>query len=390
MDLITQLPVTPRGHNAAVVVVDKLSKMMHCFPIIAKEKGSDEANLARLFFDNVVRLHGVPKRIISDRDRRFVSNFWSELWRLLGTKLAMSTSYHPQTDGQTERMNRVLEDYIRHYISFHHHDWDLWLTGAEIAINNSVSRSTGFTPFFMNYGRNPLMPLDSVNPITANHSVATTLSNIRSNLDKAKQSIQQAQARQAAYFNRHRRDVVFQEGEEVYLSTKDLPLKHGVAKFTGRYTGPFKIIKAINDLAYKLALPGSFKNIHDVFHISKLKRHVEASEYNDRPNDSHPEPPLDDTTDDEYVVEKILAQRPSKYHPDSEYEFLVKWKDYPETESTWEPIQSFQDSNGDLTDAFKDWQRSRPTPMTSEQAISEVDRLIADLANAISPAVSKT
>ena len=122
MDLVTKLPTTKNNNDTIVVFVDKLSKMVHCCPANEKDGKTKAPHMARMFFDNIVRLHGVPKRIVSDRDRRFISSFWQELWRLLGTKLAMSTSYHPQTDGQTERMNRTLEDVIRHYISFHHDD----------------------------------------------------------------------------------------------------------------------------------------------------------------------------------------------------------------------------------------------------------------------------
>jgi hypothetical protein len=388
LDLITNLPPTPRGNNTVVVFVDKLSKMVHACATSAKDKSSDAANIARLFFDHVVRLHGVPKRIVSDRDTRFTSTFWQELWRLLGTKLAMSTAFHPQTDGQTERMNRVIEDYIRHYISYQHDDWDLHLTPAEIAINNSVTQSTGLSPFFLNYGKHPHVPLTSVLPATSNNTVASSLTRIHDNLEIAKQSILQAQDQQKDYVNKRRRDVVFKEGEEVYLATKNLPLKHGVAKFTGKYAGPYKIVKVISPLAYKLELPPDYSKVHPVFHISLLKRHLEAGEFDDRPNLSHPDPPLEIIPEGEYVVEKIIAQRPSINHPDSELEYLTKWRDYPDEENSWEPRNSFVDDETNIiSQVLVDWQAKHPS--TDNHVQAESDRILQDFQQAIPPPTSQ-
>jgi hypothetical protein len=293
----------------------------------------------------------------------------------------MSTAYHPQTDGQTERMNRTLEDILRHYISFHHDDWDDHLTAAEIAINNSVAQSTGFSPYFLNYGKHPLFPMTSILPSSPNETVAQTMRAMHDNIDLAKSSIAQAQSRQQHYANMRRRDVVFKEGEEVYLSTKNLPLREGIAKFTGKYTGPFKIIKVITPVAYKLAIPQDWKDnrLHDVFHISLLKRHIEASEFEDRPNDSHPEPLIEPPPEGEFYPERILRQRLSIDHPESTYEYLVKWKDCDDSENTWEPIQSFQDDNGDKSQVLIDWETAAPHVNEAEQASTDIDRLMQEL-----------
>lgn len=156
MDLITQLPRTKSGNDAIVVVVDKYSKMLHCFPTTTTVTAPQ---LAKLFFDEIVRHHGVPSSIISDRDPRFTSSFWQQLWKQLGTKLAMSTAYHPQTDGQTERANRTIEEMLRAYVNSKQNDWDQHLTAVEIAYNNSKQMSTGFSPFYLNYGQHPSTPL---------------------------------------------------------------------------------------------------------------------------------------------------------------------------------------------------------------------------------------
>lgn len=381
MDFITKLPMTKSGHNMLIVFVDKLSKMIHCCPMTEGEGRSKAPVIAKLFFDNIVRLHGVPKRIVSDRDVRFTTNFWRELWRLLGTKLAMSTSYHPQTDGQTERANRTLEDIIRHYISFHHDDWDEHLTAAEIAINNSVAQSTGFSPYFINYGKHPRMPLTSILPTTTNDTVAKSLSQIADDIDTAKISIAQAQVRQQEFANKRRRDVVFQVGEEVWLSTKYLPVRDGVRKFTGKYAGPFKILKVHSPLSYKIDIPPEWKanRFHDVVHPSLLKRHIEASEFEDRPNDSHPPPPLEPMPEGEFVAEKIVKQRLSRNNPHSQFEHLVQWRDCDESENTWEPIQNFQDDDGTVTSqVLLDWQASNPVTV-ADQASLDIDEMLKDL-----------
>ncbi|KAJ9520936.1 hypothetical protein QJQ45_014130 [Haematococcus lacustris] len=147
MDLITQLPSTAAGHDAIVVFVDKLTKMIHAVPTTTTVTAPI---LARIFFDHVFRLHGLPKVIVSDRDPRFTAAFWKELFHLTGTHLNMSTANHPQTDGQTERANRTLEDMLRNFVSPHHDDWDTHLTAAEFAYNSSVHAATGFTPFHLN------------------------------------------------------------------------------------------------------------------------------------------------------------------------------------------------------------------------------------------------
>jgi transposase InsO family protein len=134
MDFITQLPVTKKGYDAIAVFVDRLTKMVHFAPTYTD---CSSKNVARLFNDTVFKHHGLPSELISDKDPRFTSKFWTELTRLLGTKLKMSTAFHPQTNGQMERSNRVLEDYLRHYISLSQDDWYEWLPQAEFLMSNA-------------------------------------------------------------------------------------------------------------------------------------------------------------------------------------------------------------------------------------------------------------
>ena len=155
MDFITHLPPTRSGFTSILVVVDRLSKMVHFLPTFDAVSAED---VAALFRDRIFCLHGMPQSIVSDRDVKFTSAFWTELHRLLGVRLNLSTAYHPQSDGQSERMNRVLEDMLRHFVNRHHDDWDQYLATAEFAINNSENSSVENTPFMLNYGRHPYVP----------------------------------------------------------------------------------------------------------------------------------------------------------------------------------------------------------------------------------------
>jgi hypothetical protein len=156
MDLIIKRPITARGHDSICVFVDRLTKMVHFVP--CKEKRSAKG-FAKLYVDNVFRYHGLSKEFISDRDDRFTSEFWKGVTELLGTRLCVSSSFHPQTDGQTERVNQTLEAYLRHFVSATLNDWNLLLSRAEFVHNNAFHESVQATPFYLNHGRHPRTPM---------------------------------------------------------------------------------------------------------------------------------------------------------------------------------------------------------------------------------------
>ena len=157
MDFVTHLPKTKTGYDALLVMVDYITKMMILRPTYSTVTAVDTA---RLFVDSVVRAHGLPRVIVSDRDTKFTSHFWREVHRVMGTTLAMSSGFHPQTDGQTERANRSIEEMLRAFVGKRQNDWDERLGMVEFAYNNSIHGSSGFTPFYLCYGRHPVSPVN--------------------------------------------------------------------------------------------------------------------------------------------------------------------------------------------------------------------------------------
>ena len=363
MDFITHLPKTKRGHDCIIVVVCKLIKQAHYF---ATTTQVDAPETARLFFHEVVRHHGLPETIVSDRDPRFTSLFWQSLWAQLGTKLAMSTAYHPQSDGQTERQNRTLEEMLRAYVNPHQDDWDDWLVPAEIAYNNSVQASTGETPFFLSSGQHPRFALDiAIQPdqVSNNAAASSRISALHQHIESAKAALELAQKRQATYADQARREVELHAGQRVLLSTHHLNLKskEQTKKLLSKYIGPFAVKRVISPVAYELELPNTLQ-IHPVFHISKLKLASESSLGTYPARDSCPDPArpppefVNEDGQEVWEVEAVLNKRTQKAGRNRQIiEYLVKWKGYPTYEATWQPasqlceamdaVQAYEDSN---------------------------------------------
>ena len=337
MDFVVQLPKTKRGFDAITVFVDKLTKMVHFVPSHTNDTAVDTA---RIFFDNIFRLHGLPKKIISDRDSKFTSKFWNALFQLLDIKLSLSTAFHPESDGQTERTNRTLEQILRNYISYKQDDWDLFLSSAEFACNNAVQSSTKNSPFFLNYGKNLRSPGQLLNETNTQVEESNKwLEQLHSSIQLAKESLLDAQMYQEQYVNSSRREEEFKVGEKVLLSTKnftqDKDKERKSKKLTSKFASPFKIKKQVSKVAYELELPESLK-IHPVFHVGLLKRYTEDTEFGRIP--TPPEPIGIDN--EEYEVEKIIDSK-IKYR--KKY-YLVKWKNFPDHENSWIPVSNMDNS----------------------------------------------
>ena len=341
MDWITDLPVSASGYNAIMVIVDKLTKYVHLVPT-TKESSSED--VARLFIANVFQYHGLPKVLISDRDPRFTSGFWKAFCRQLGMQPRYSTSFHPQTDGQTERMNRVLEEVLRHFIDGEHKQWEELLPLAAFAINNAKSSSTGETPFFLNHGCHPI----THNSMSELEGRLPSLDAVFKDLDhvhsRVKELLKSAQDRQKAYADaRFRRSHDFKKDDLVFLSTRNLKFKSGKKKLHPKYIGPFKIVDMVpgSNNAARLALPASYSRIHPVFHVSLFKP------YHADPHSNNPpvvEPPVEDGMP-MYAVEKILSTRLRRIGKGKRkvQEFLIKWEGYDDAHNSWEPRKNLTD-----------------------------------------------
>ena len=347
MDFITKLPITTRGNDTILVMVDRLSKMVHLAPCRETITAMDTA---QLFIESVFKSHGMPTSLITDRDSRFTSQFWEEVCKWMGVERHMSSAFHPQSDGQTERTNRTVEEILRHYISPTMDDWDRWLPAVEFAINSAYQESIKTSPFKLIYGRNPHSPFDATLGISAlrrtkahNHknkadtsdrcpAANTYVQNIEQAVADAKKAIQAAQSRQKLHADKRRKPMTFNVGQQVLLSTKNLNVKNmGTRKLLPRYIGPFPITDVINEVAVKLQLPPHM-NIHNVFHISLLRPHNADSR-------SQPPPPIVQVEGhDEYVVEKVLQHdiRKAGRGRHQTY-YLIKWQGFGPEYNTWEP-----------------------------------------------------
>jgi hypothetical protein len=299
MDLITDLPRTLAGSDSILTVVDRFSKMAHFIPTT---KTCTAEKVADLLIKHVISKHGLPKSIVSDRDTRFAtSNFSKQLWNLTGTQLCTSTSYHPQTDGQTERYNRMIEQTLRMYVQPHGRDWEKLLPMCEFAINNNHHSSIGTTPFYLNYGFHPRTPLSLSFPSPESGKEATPAETFWKDLQDLQKSatkcLESAQQRMKLYADKHRKEVSYAPGQSVLLKTTNLHLK-GSKKFLPRFIGPFKILQKCGPVAYKLELPASWR-VHNVFHVSNLRL------FKQLPGTTMPDVP--ENLSDAYLVHSITG-----------------------------------------------------------------------------------
>ena len=366
MDFITDLPKTTNHNDAILVVVDRLTKMAHFIPCKISCTAEQAADLV---LHNVFRLHGCPDSFVMDRDSRWKSSFWQHWCKLLNIECNMSTAYHPQTDGQTERMNRILEEVLRHYINPSHTSWESLLPWAEFAINSAVQTSVKASPFLLNYGWQPTSPFEAGLQQIHKHAkqpfhpeAELAVASAQKRIADARKCLQAAQDRQAHFANAHRKPITFTVGQYVLLSSKNIKIATtGTPKLLPRYLGPFKVIKLVGNAAVKLDIPTAWR-IHPVFHYSLLKLW----------NGPHTAEPLTVEVEGfpEYVVETILSHkiqtrgrgRPTKM-------FLVKWHGFGPEHNTWEPESNLTADGKIENSKLKEyWATLAQPPAASPQA----------------------
>jgi hypothetical protein len=331
MDFVTDLPPSAMGkevYDSIMVIVDKLTKMAHYIPVC---KTIDAKDLAMTFLREVIRLHGAPRTIVSDRGPVLVSKYWKTFCHYLSIHTKFSTAFHPQTDGQTERQNQTLEQYLRIFCSFEQDDWTTWLNTAEFAYNDSVHASTGLTPFQAYTGRHPRggnWPVK--NPPKRIPDLKDLAAKIIQSQKYLKAKLTQVQAYQAKFYNRKHKEAQFAVNDLVMLSTENIRSIRPKKKLDKKYEGPFKITEVINPQAYRLNLPKGI-GIYNAFHISLLEPYKASTQF---PAQKLPVwNTLDPGDPDVYEVERILDQR---LNQEGFWEYQIKWKGLPESECSWE------------------------------------------------------
>ena len=328
MDFIEGLPKSG-GKSVILVIVDRLTKFAH---FLALSHPYTAKTVAAVFMDNIYSLYGMPQSIVSDRDAVFTSDFWKELWSLQGTKLLFSTSFHPQTDGQTEVVNRCLETYLRCFCSHKPQEWSKCLAWAQYWYNTSWHSAIKVSPYQAVYGKMP-PTISSYIPRTARlQSVEEALLNRDATLQLLKNNLVYAQDRMKKMADLHRSERSFEVGEWVFLRLQ--PYRQVSVggkrshKLSPLFYGPYKILERIGSVAYKLELPEGAK-IHPVFHISQLKRKLgEAIQVQNQV----PAHAVEVIKEPELILDRRMVKRLGK----ATTEVLIKWKQLPEDEATWE------------------------------------------------------
>ena len=357
MDFVTGLPRAKfqgSEYDAFMSVTCKLSKVVSL--ILGLETYTAE-QWADAFYHGYYRKWGVPSRILSDRGSVFLSQFWTTLWRILRTNLMVTTAYHPQADGQSERTNQTVEIALRHLVAAHHKDWPVHLTEVEYTINNVVNATLGCTPMQYIFGLDPHTTLDwaALNPGTDPPSTKDWVERRRRYRDEAMDSIVFAQAKMRYYYDLKHMPMEFRPGDKVYITLASgaepgyrLPASIS-DKLSERRVDPFEVINPVGRLSYKLDIPSHWR-IHPVISIAHLEPHV--PDIYDREIPAPPEI-IDDEEGqhEEFEVEDIVRKRYNKRS--KRWEYFVKWKNYGSHRNTWEPLEHLLPNAADKVDQFE-------------------------------------
>jgi hypothetical protein len=335
MDFIMGLPRTSAGYDSIWVIMDRLTKVVHFIPVKTTYSG---AKLAELYMARIVCLHGVPKKIVSDRGDRgsqFTSRYWMKLNESLDTRLNFSSAYHPQTDGQTERTNQVLEDMLRACALKHGGSWDKSLPYAEFSYNNSYQASLKMSPFEALYGRKCRTPLywDQIGEMK--FFGPEMIQEAEEQVHQIRENLRTAQSMQKSYAGTRRRLLEFKEGDHVYLKVSPLRGMRRFkvkGKFSPRFIGPFLILKRVGEVAYQLKLHDHLADVHDVFQVSQLKKCLRVPEEQLPMDDLSVQ---DDLTYAEYPI-KILDTLTRVMRNKVIKMCKVQWSHHGEDEATWE------------------------------------------------------
>ena len=323
MDHIVDLPRS-HGFNAVLVVVDRMTKMTH---FIKSNTTDDARTLARQFLDNIFRVHGLPNDIVSDRGPTFASAWWTEFLKMLKVRPNLSTAFHPQSDGQTERVHQSLELHLRTFCEYLMTDWVDLLPLAEFAYNATHHSTIGMTPFYANFGYHPRMSLTSMDsPVP---SVEKRMDQIDEAHEMAQRSIARALEQHTLWANKHRLPSPdFNPGDKVWLLRRNIRTARPSDKLDSKKLGPFEIERKIGQSAFRLLLPQSMR-IHPTFHVSLLEKWY-PNVHPERMDPVHPNPDVPGN-EERFDIERILD---SRFRRDV-LQYFVKWKNYGADDNSW-------------------------------------------------------
>lgn len=331
LDFVEGLPMS-HGMNTILVVVDKFSKYSHFIPI---RHPFSAASIASVYMMNIYKLHGMPEALISDRDRIFTSKLWQELFQKASVQLKMSTAYHPQTDGQTERVNQCMETFLRCFVHACPHQWFSWIHLAEFWYNTSWHSALNHSPFEVLYGHSPRVFGIAAGDACQTMNLEDWLQQRELMTNLVKLHLARAQERMKRQADQNRSERQFSVGDMVFLKLQPY-IQSSVAvranqKLAFKFFGPFKVIEKIGAVAYKLLLPDS-SSIHPVFHVSQLKRAV--------PESTQVTSQLPDLSDCVQVPVQVLNKRLSV--DGQTMEVLIKWSRMPSSLATWESLEDLK------------------------------------------------
>jgi len=329
MDFVTGLPEC-EGYDAISVVVDRLSKMRHFVPC---KTTIDARGLAEMFLKEVVRLHGLPRTVISYRGPQFAAVFWERLCERLGVDRRLSMAFHPQTDGQTERMNASMEQYLRIFTSHQQDDWVQWLPLAEFAANNGTSETTKCSAFFAVTGVDPRMSFEEMAE-DPRDSRATDADQVQLRMHQVHEHLRVEMRRSQDIMeegaNKKRLPAPpIPEGTKVWLDARHIRTTRPSRKLDWKRLGPYTVKRQVSPYAYELELPKGLR-IHPVHHVSLL----DPVATDPLPGQtSTPPPPVEVDGDQEYQVELVEDSRMYR----NQLQYLVRWTGYDQM--TWEPAK---------------------------------------------------
>lgn len=337
MDFIEGLPKS-QGREVIMVVIDRLSKYGH---FIALKHPFSALTVAQVYLDNIFKLHGSPKSIISDRDKVFTSTFWTEFMRLQGVQIKLSTAYHPQTDGQSEVLNRCLETYLRCMCHEVPHEWFKWLPLAEFWYNSTFHTAIRKTPFEIMYNQPPPIHIPYILGSSLLDTVDRSMQAKEQVIQMLKFNLHKAQNRMKQLADKSRSDRQFSVGDWAYLKLKQYRQvsveNRPSQKLSTKFFGPYLVTKKIGAVAYTLQLPSS-STIHPTFHVSLLKKH-----YGTPPTKIDQSIPLVYDTASKILPKfpaSVIEIRTVKRNNAAHVQWLVQWDQYPVEEASWVDAQS--------------------------------------------------